>query len=79
MADNQEWSEIDLSPKGEVAPKVEFEIEGQEEEGDYVAYGKLIGQKFLYRGYKLLLIFDDQVIMKMDNPSNLDPTFNLSN
>ena len=49
------------------------------EEGDYVAYGKLIGQKFLYRGYKLLLIFDDQVIMKMDNPSNLDPTFNLSN
>ncbi|MEK9895031.1 MAG: co-chaperone GroES family protein [Burkholderiaceae bacterium] len=47
--------------------------------GDYVAYGKLIGQKFLYRGYKLLLIFDDQVIMKMDNPTNLDPTFNLSN
>lgn len=32
MADNQEWSEIDLSPKGEAAPKVEFEIEGQEEE-----------------------------------------------
>jgi len=49
------------------------------EEGDYVAYGKLIGQKFVYKGVKLLLLFDDQIIMKVDNPSSLDPTFNLSN
>lgn len=47
--------------------------------GDYVAYGKLIGQKFVYKGVKLLLLFDDQIIMRVDNPSNLDPTFNLSN
>ena len=37
MADNQEWSEIDLSPKGEEASKVEFEIEGQEEEQEELA------------------------------------------
>ena len=41
--------------------------------------GKLIGQKFVYKGVKLLLLFDDQIIMKVDNPSSLDPTFNLSN
>ncbi|MEK9895032.1 MAG: hypothetical protein VW518_01220 [Burkholderiaceae bacterium] len=32
MADNEEWSEIDVSPRGEEKPKVEYEIEGQEEE-----------------------------------------------
>ena len=48
-------------------------------EGDYVSYGKLIGQKFVYKGVKLLLLFDDQIIMKVGKPSDLDPTFNLSN
>ena len=48
-------------------------------EGDYVAYGKLIGQKFVYKGNKLLLLFDDQIVMKVGKPSDLDPTFNLSN
>jgi co-chaperonin GroES (HSP10) len=49
------------------------------QEGDYVAYGKLIGQKLQYKGVKLLLLFDDQIIMRVDKPSDLDPTFNLSN
>jgi len=59
--------------------KAKFPLGSWCEEGDYVAYGKLIGQKFVYKGIKLLLLFDDQIIMKVDNPSSLDPTFNLSN
>ena len=59
--------------------KAKFPFGSWCDEGDYVAYGKLIGQKFVYKGVKLLLLFDDQIIMKVDNPSSLDPTFNLSN
>ncbi len=58
--------------------KEKFPLGSWCEEGDYVAYGKLIGQKFVYKGIKLLLLFDDQIIMKVDNPASLDPTFNLS-
>jgi co-chaperonin GroES (HSP10) len=47
--------------------------------GDYVCYGKLSGQKFVYKGAKLLLIFDDQIIMKVGDPLYLDTTYNLSN
>ena len=47
--------------------------------GDYVCYAKYTGQKFVYKGLKLLLIFDDQVIMKVEQPSLLDPTYHLSN
>jgi co-chaperonin GroES (HSP10) len=47
--------------------------------GDYVCYGKHAGVKMLYRGVKLILLFDDQVMLKVDNPKDLDPTFNLSN
>lgn len=48
-------------------------------EGDYVCYGKHTGQKFVFKGVKLLLIYDDQVIMTVKDPATLDPTFNLSN
>lgn len=47
--------------------------------GDYVCYGKHSGVKMKYRGVKLLLLFDDQVIMTVDDPSDLDTSFNLSN
>ena len=47
--------------------------------GDYVCYGKHAGVKMLYRGVKLILLFDDQLMLKVDNPKDLDPTFNLSN
>ena len=47
--------------------------------GDYICYAKYTGQKFMYKGLKLLLIFDDQVIMKVEQPSLLDPTYHLSN
>ena len=47
--------------------------------GDYICYGKHSGVKMKYRGVKLLLLFDDQVIMTVDDPSDLDTSFNLSN
>jgi len=47
-------------------------------EGDYVCYGKHSGQKFLYKGVRLLLLLDDQISMIVDNPKELDPTYNLS-
>ena len=31
-----------------------------------------------YKGVRLILLFDDQVIMKVEHPKVLDPTFNLS-
>jgi co-chaperonin GroES (HSP10) len=48
-------------------------------ENDYVCYGKHSGQKFVYKGVRLLLLFDDQIIMRVENPKDLDPTYNLSN
>jgi len=47
--------------------------------GDYVCYGNHAGNKLFYQGIKLLMLFDDQIMMKVDNPKELDPTFNLSN
>lgn len=46
--------------------------------GDYVCYGKHAGIKMKYKGVKLIMIFDDQVIMKVDDPADLDTSFNLS-
>tara|TARA_R110000824_G_scaffold16999_13_gene69636 strand:+ start:1434 stop:1856 length:423 start_codon:yes stop_codon:yes gene_type:complete len=47
--------------------------------GDYVCYGKNAGVKMHYKGIKLILLFDDQILLKVRNPKDLDPTFNLSN
>ena len=49
------------------------------EVGDYVCYGKHAGVKMIYKGIKLILLFDDQIMLKVENPKDLDPTFNLSN
>jgi co-chaperonin GroES (HSP10) len=46
-------------------------------EGDYVCYGKLTGTKFVYQGVKMLLIYDDQVLMTIKDPSVLDTSINL--
>lgn len=48
-------------------------------EGDYVCYGKHSGQKFFYKGIRLILLLDDQISMIVDDPKELDPTYNLSN
>ena len=47
--------------------------------GDYVCYGKHTGQKFFYKGIRMILLFDDQISMVVEDPTELDPTFNLSN
>tara|TARA_A100001391_G_scaffold201441_1_gene188472 strand:- start:211 stop:630 length:420 start_codon:yes stop_codon:yes gene_type:complete len=47
-------------------------------EGDFVCYGKHTGTKLFYQGQRFILLFDDQVIMKVSSPTHLDPTFNLS-
>jgi co-chaperonin GroES (HSP10) len=46
--------------------------------GDYVCYGKHTGTKLLYKGVRFILLFDDQITMKVGDPKDLDPTFNLS-
>ena len=46
---------------------------------DYVCYGKHACQKIKYKGVKFILLYDDQIIMKVENPKTLDPTYNLSN
>ena len=48
-------------------------------EGDYVCYQKLSGTKFVYKGVKLLLLFDDQVLMRISDPEDLDTTLVLGN
>ena len=48
------------------------------EKGDYVCYGKYTGVKMMYKGVKLILLFDDQILLKVESPKDLDPTFNLS-
>ena len=45
--------------------------------GDYVCYGKHAGTKLFYKGVRLILLFDDQIIMKVEDAKDLDPTFNL--
>ena len=48
-------------------------------EGDYVCYGKHTGDKFLYKGVRLIICYDDEITMVVKDPSSLDPMFNLSN
>lgn len=47
-------------------------------EGDFVCYGKHTGNKFFYKGINLLLLFDDDIKMVVEDAKDLDPTFNLS-
>ena len=47
--------------------------------GDYVCYTKHAGQKLFYKNVKLLLLYDDQIMMKVGDPKDLDTTYNLSN
>jgi co-chaperonin GroES (HSP10) len=46
--------------------------------GDFVCYAKHAGQKLFYKSVRLLLLFDDQVICRVEHPKDLDPTFNLT-
>jgi co-chaperonin GroES (HSP10) len=46
--------------------------------GDFVCYGKMTGTKIRYKGVNLILLYDDQVIMKIEDPSDIDPMFNIA-
>lgn len=41
--------------------------------GDYVAWSRMRGERFVYKGVSLVLLADDEVLMKLDNPEDLDP------
>jgi len=47
-------------------------------EGDFVCYTKHAGQKFVYKGIRYILLYDDQIMMKINDPSDIDPMYNLS-
>ena len=47
-------------------------------EGDFVCYAIHAGQKLFYKSVRLILLFDDQVICRVEHPRDLDPTFNLT-
>jgi len=46
--------------------------------GDYVCYAKHTGQKFLYKGIRFILMYDDQVLMKISEPNDIDPMYGLT-
>jgi co-chaperonin GroES (HSP10) len=46
--------------------------------GEYVGYGKHAGIKIRYKGVKMIMLYDDQVMMTIDDPAELDPSYNLS-
>lgn len=39
--------------------------------GDYVAYGRYAGQQMKFRGYKLLIINDDEILARVKDPASL--------
>lgn len=46
--------------------------------GDVIVYGRNVGSKFFYKGVKLLVIFEDQVEMVIDDPHDMDKMFDLT-
>ena len=46
--------------------------------GDYVCYGKHTGTRFLYKGVMFVIMNDDQILMRVEEPGSLDPMFVLA-
>jgi co-chaperonin GroES (HSP10) len=46
--------------------------------GDIVCYGKMNGNKIRYKGVNLIMLYDDQIIMRIEDPSDVDPMFNIA-
>ena len=46
-------------------------------EGEYVCYGRHTGQRFVYKGIRYILMYDDQVLMKIEDPKDVDPSHEL--
>lgn len=47
--------------------------------GEYVCYGKNAGIKMEFQGVRLVLLDDDMVKLVVQDPTDLNPAFNLSN
>lgn len=47
-------------------------------EGDFVVIPKFTGAKFNYRGVRLTLIKDKDILMTINDPEDVDPMFNIS-
>jgi|TARA_R100000687_G_C6438515_1_gene159312 co-chaperonin GroES (HSP10) len=47
-------------------------------EGDFVCYGKHTGQKFVYRGIRYILMYDDQILMTIKDVQDIDPTHEMT-
>lgn len=41
--------------------------------GDYVVWSRMRGERFVYKGISLVLLADDDVLMTIPNPEDLDP------
>ena len=46
-------------------------------EGEYVCYGRHSGQRFVYKGIRYILMYDDQILMKIADPKDVDPSHEL--
>lgn len=46
--------------------------------GDLVCYGKNQGQRFKINDVSVVLLADDLILFKVDDPSSINPSFNLS-
>ena len=43
--------------------------------GDYVLYGKNAGLRITYKGVKLVLLEDRALLMRLDSPNYIDPSY----
>ena len=46
-------------------------------QGDYVVWGKLGGKKIVYKGVKCVLLNDDEIMMVVESPDDINPHKNL--
>lgn len=45
--------------------------------GDYVTFPRFGGQRFVYKGIRMVLIEDTAMLFTVDNPADVDPNHNL--
>lgn len=46
--------------------------------GDFVTFPRFAGQRFLYKGIRMVLIEDSAMLFTVDKPEDVDPTYNIS-
>lgn len=46
--------------------------------GEYVTFPRFAGQRFLYKGIRMVLIEDSAMLFTVEKPEDVDPTYNLS-